>query len=319
MTRERPQNIAASVRQKLLNRARQQKEDFQLMLTRYGLERLLFRLSESQHADSFVLKGAFMFFIWTDLPYRPTRDLDLLSFGESSAARLIAIFKELCSIRQDDGLIFMMDSVSAEEIRDEFEYGGVRVTLVSRLAEAEIPLQIDIGFGDTVTPRPKYEKFPTILDMPAPRLRTYSRESVIAEKYEAMVRLGIANSRMKDFYDVWILQKEFDFEGATVCKAIQATFKRRKTLLPKSTPFALSSEFAQDTVKQTQWKAFTNRSRLRIQAGDLESVIGQIHSFMLPPTEALVQDERFNLLWPAGGPWRKDKEAASNQFIQTTS
>jgi hypothetical protein len=310
MTRERPHNTATSIRQKLLNRAKQQKEDFQLALTRYALERLLFRLSESRHANSFVLKGAFMFLIWADQPYRPTRDLDLLGFGESSTERLVAIFKELCAIRQDDGLIFMKDSVSAEEIRDGQEYDGVRVTLVSQLTKAEIPLQIDIGFGDTVIPRPKYERFPTILDMPAPRLRTYSRESVVAEKYEAMVRLGIPNSRMKDFYDVWILQREFDFKGDTICKAIQTTFERRKTTLPESTPLALSSEFALDKAKQTQWKAFTSRARLRIPAGDLDRVIGQIHSFLLPPTEALIQGKQFTLLWPAGGPWRKNKEVA---------
>jgi len=250
-------------------------------------------------------------FKWTDQPYRPTRDLDLLGFGESSTERLKAIFKELCIIKEEDDLIFMEDSVSAEEILDEQKHGGVRVTLASQLTEAVIPLQIDIGFGDTVIPRPRYERFPTILDMPAPRLRTYSRESVVAEKYEAMVRLGIANSRMKDFYDVWILQREFDFKGETICKAIKTTFERRKTPLPESTPLALSGEFYQDKAKQTQWKAFTSRARLRIPAGDLESIIGQVHSFLLPPTEALIQ--------PAGGLWGKDKGTASHQSIQPTS
>lgn len=252
MSRETPRDIAASVRQKLLNQARKKKEDFQLLLTRYALERLLYRLGKSQYAESFVLKGAFMFLIWTDEPYRPTRDVDLLGFGASSTERLSLVFKELCQAVEDDGLVFVKDSVSAEDIRDEHEYDGIRVTTDSLLGEARIPLQIDIGFGDVVTPLPTYENFPTILDMPAPRLRTYSKESVVAEKYESMVRLGIANSRMKDFYDVWILLREFDFKGEILCKAIQATFERQKTPLPESTPLALSTEFSKDTIKQTQ-------------------------------------------------------------------
>jgi len=303
MILEKPRNIAASVRQRLLNRAREQKEDFQLVVTRYALERLLFRLSQSQHADSFILKGAFMFLIWTDEPYRPTRDLDLLGSGDNSTERLSDVFKELCSISQDDGLVFVADSVSAEEIREDHEYDGVRVTMESRLGAAMIPLQIDIGFGDAVTPQPTYESFPTLLDMPAPRLKTYPRETVVAEKYEAMVRLGIANSRMKDFYDVWILLREFDFRGSILCEAIQTTFERRKTPLPKSTPLALSREFSQDPVKQAQWKAFSSRTQLKIPTDELERVIAEIHSFLFPPTEALVQDRQFNLFWPAGGPW----------------
>ena len=166
-----------------------------------------------------------------------------------------------------------------------------------------IPLQIDIGFGDAVTPQPMCESFPTLLDMPAPRIKTYPRETVVAEKYEAMVRLGIANSRMKDFYDVWILLREFDFRGSILCEAIQTTFGRRKTPLPKSTPLALSREFSQDPVKQGQWKAFSSRTQLKISTDELERVIGEIHSFLFPPTEALAQNRRFNLLWSAGGPW----------------
>jgi predicted nucleotidyltransferase component of viral defense system len=311
MTQERPQNVAASVRQKLLNRARELREDFQLVLTRYALERLLFRLSQSEHANNFVLKGAFLFLIWTAQPYRPTRDLDLLGFGESSTEILTAIFKQLCRNNHDDGLIFVADSISAEEIRDDSEYDGVRVTLITRLGEAEIPLQIDIGFGDVVVPQPTQGSFPTILDMPAPQLLIYSRESVVAEKYEAMVRLGIANSRMKDFYDVWILTREFDFEGVTICNAIQKTFEKRRAALPESTPLALSREFSQDTSKRNQWQAFSGRIRLRIPADDLESVVHEIHSFLIPPTKALVQGKQFKLHWPAGGPWQKSKKPIS--------
>jgi len=305
MSRERPQDIAASIRRKLLNRARDRKEDFQLLLTRYAIERLLYRLSKSQYAESFVLKGAFMFLIWTSEVYRPTRDLDLLGFGDSSIARIVAIFKELCEIRQNDGLVFVPNSVSAAEIREGHEYEGVRVTMESHLGEARIPLQIDIGFGDVVIPQAIFESFPTILDMPAPRLRTYSRDSLVAEKYEAMVRLGIANSRMKDFYDIWILLREFHFEGTTFCNAIQTTFESRKTPLPETIPLALTSEFSKDPAKRGQWRAFSSRARLRIVADDLESVIGQISSFLFPPTEALVKGKQLKAFWPAGGPWRE--------------
>ena len=306
MSQETLTNVAASVRQKLLNRSREQKEDFQLVLTRYALERLLYRLSQSKHVDAFVLKGAFMFLIWTDAPYRPTRDVDLLGFGDSSAEQLIAVFKTICEANENDGLIFETASLSAEEIREQQEYNGIRLTLMARLEQAEIPLQIDVGFGDVVIPTPKHVDFPTILDMPPPYLRVYSKESVISEKYEAMVRLGIANSRMKDFYDIWVLSKAFDFEGLVLAKAIEATFSTRKTALPENIPVAFSGDFSGSPAKQAQWKAFTSRSRLKIRTDTLESIIANIYSFLTPPTEALLKKESFTLNWSAGKGWTKE-------------
>ncbi len=304
MKRSEPHNIAASIRQKLLNHARKRSEDFQVVLTQYALERFLFRLGQSTYSDDYILKGAFLFLIWTNQPYRPTRDLDLLGFVENSAEQLLAIFRDLCDINADDGLVFEADSLSAERIREDLEYHGLRIKLLAKLEMARIPLQIDIGFGDVVTPRPAYESFPTILTMPEPRIRTYSKESVISEKYEAMVRLGIANSRMKDFYDVWVLAKEFDFQGKRLTQAMKATFRKRQTTLPDSAPIALRSDFYQDPVKQGQWKAFHARRRLRIAPGDLNDVIDLIGSFLLPPTEALSQGQTFQMMWPAGGSWR---------------
>jgi len=303
MKRQRIQNRAASVRQKLLNRTRERDEDFQLVLTQYALERFLFRLGKSKYANDFVLKGAFLYLIWVDQPYRPTRDIDLLGFVENSSERLITVFKDLCGMDEDDGLVFESHSLSAEEIREDLEYNGLRITLMAKLEVAKIPLQIDIGFGDVVTPGPKYENVPTILDMPAPRIRIYSKESVISEKYEAMVRLGIANSRMKDFYDVWILAKEFGFHGQSIARAMRATFRRRRTVLPKYIPAALSPDFHQDPVKQGQWRAFLARSRLRIPPSDFEDVIDLIDSFLMAPTEALNHGKQFKSVWPAGGPW----------------
>lgn len=299
-------NVATSVRQKLLNRSREQKEDFQLVLTRYALERLLYRLSQSKHVDEFVLKGAFLFLIWIDAPYRPTRDVDLLGFGDSSAEHLIAVFKTICDANENDGLIFETESLSAEEIREQQEYNGIRLTLVARLEQAEIPLQIDVGFGDIVTPTSKRVDFPTILDMPPPSLRAYSKESVISEKYEAMVRLGIANSRMKDFYDIWVLSKNFDFEGLVLAEAIRATFSTRKTALSKDTPIAFSEEFFDNPAKQAQWKAFVSRSRLKIQTDTFENIIADIYSFLAPPTEALLKKELFTFNWSAEKGWTEE-------------
>jgi predicted nucleotidyltransferase component of viral defense system len=296
-------NVAASIRQKLLNRSRERKEDFQLVLTRYALERLLYRLSQSKYADEFVLKGALMFLVWTDEPYRPTRDLDLLGLGENSSSRLTTVFRALCNMKQNDGLVFKPESITAEEIRAQQEYEGIRLTLTVQLEQASIPLQIDIGYGDVVIPTPEQIEFPAILDMPSPSLRAYSKDSVVAEKYESMVRLGIANSRMKDFCDVWMLGRTFDFKGTTLANAIQSTFTRRRTPLPVDDPIALSKDFSEDAMKQTQWKAFFNRSQLSLPAITLDTVTQAIRLFVLPPTQSLVKRGTFDLHWGPGGPW----------------
>ena len=206
MTGQKGKNTAVSVRDRLLKLARQRGEDFQLILTRYGLERILYRLSQSEHCNQFILKGAMLFSLWSTETHRPTRDVDLLGFGESDEATLQQIFSDLCRVPvEDDGLLFLADSIRVESIRDATEYGGVRVTLLGYLADARIPVQADIGFGDVVTPEPEQIEYPTLLEYPAPSLRAYPRETVVAEKYQALVNLGIANSRMKDFYDLWIM------------------------------------------------------------------------------------------------------------------
>lgn len=304
MSKQSPANIAASVRQRLLNRSRERREDFQLVLTRYASERLLYRLSQSRYADEFVLKGAFVFLIWSDEPYRPTRDVDFLKFGDSSVERLMAVFRDICEMKENDGISFAGDSMSAEEIRAQKDYGGVRLTLIARLEQAEIPLQINVGFGDIVTPPSHLIDLPTILDMPAPSLHVYSRESVISEKYEAMVRLGIANSRMKDLYDIWVLSRDFDFEGPALAKAIQATFDKRATALPKKKPIVFSKDFCSNPLKQSQWKAFINRTRLKTKTDDFEGVIEKIDAFLTPPTKAIIKKDIFAQKWLAGKEWR---------------
>jgi predicted nucleotidyltransferase component of viral defense system len=205
-------NLPASVRQRLLNLATERKEDFGLVVTRYGLERFLYRLSVSPHRDSFVLKGALLLQLWTADTYRPTRDLDLLGRGISNVSYR-KIFSEVCSQKvEDDGLTFLPDTIRVERIRDDEAYEGVRVRLEARLGNVRVPLQIDVGLGDTIVPSSEELEYPTLLRFPAPKLHAYSKESVVAEKFEAMVKLGIANSRMKDFYDLCVLAQRFEFE-----------------------------------------------------------------------------------------------------------
>lgn len=251
-------NIAASVRARLLNLAKARGETFDFVLNRYASERLLYRLSQSSHASHFVLKGATLFAVWSQTPHRPTRDLDLLGAGDSAVASIEAAFREIVMTPViADGLTFDAATVSGETIKEEEEYEGVRIRLIATLMGARIPVQIDVGFGDVVTPSPEENTFPTLLDAPAPQLRSYPRETVIAEKFEAMVKLDYSNSRMKDFYDVWILGREGEWEGSVLRRAVRATFERRQTPLPQSLPLALSDEFGNDANKTEQWVVST--------------------------------------------------------------
>ena len=298
-------NMAASVRQRLLNKAREQRADFNLMLTRYGLERLLYRLSVSEHSNRFVLKGAMLFPLWGIDGFRTTRDLDLAGFGEGDLEELIDVFRAICQTSvEDDGITFDSQSVEAENIRDQMEYGGTRLNFNAELAGARICIQVDIGFGDAITPEAIDAVFPTMLDLPAPRLRVYPAETVVAEKLEAMVRLGIANSRMKDFYDIWTIARMFNFDGEILQSAIRRTFERRNTVIPAETPFALTGEFATDNQKQQQWKAFLNRTNLQVEEY-LSGITEFIAGFVLPPLRALNQGMPFNETWPAGGTWQR--------------
>ena len=295
-------NIAASVRARLLNRARETQQDFNLVLTRYAIERLLYRISISNHADQFLLKGALLFDLWFDIPHRPTRDADFLGFGSAELPHIEGIFKEICSCETHDGVTFQADTVRAEEIRKEANYAGVRVTLLGVIDGARCQIQIDIGFGDAVTPGPEDVEYPVMLPgFEAPKLRVYPRYTVVAEKFEALSSLGIANSRMKDYFDLWILARYSEFDGDILRQAIQATFNRRKTALTGQLPFGLTDAFAQDMQKRTQWQAFLKKNRLA--ALTLDEVIAALVVFMLPIIEAASADTIFPCRWQAGGPW----------------
>lgn len=300
MSQPAKKNLPASVRQRLLTTSQQQGEPFDLVLTRYGIERLLYRLSQSRYADRFLLKGAMLFRIWTESSHRPTRDLDLLGTGPAEAEELTKIFREICSTPvEPDGLEFLGNSVNANPIREEAVYGGIRVTMEARLGNIRVHVQADVGFGDAVTPEPLEVEFPGLLDFPTPRLRSYPVYTVVAEKLEAMVLLGEANSRMKDFYDLWFLSRNFEFEGETLASAIGATFARRKTPLPAELPSALHDEFA--AIKVVQWSAFQRKSRLG-ETPMLE-VIRAIRQFAESPLRAAFLGSRLDSNWTPGKGW----------------
>ena len=300
-------NRSASVRQRLLNLATERKEDFGLVLTRYGLERFLYRLSISPHRDGFVLKGALLLQLWTAEIYRPTHDLDLLGRALSDI-NLRKVFTEVCSQNvEDDGLTFLPGTIRVERIRDEEAYEGVRVRVEARLGDARIPLQIDVGLGDTIVPASEELEYSTLLEFPAPKLHAYSKESVIAEKFEAMVKLGVANSRMKDFYDLWVLAQRFEFDSSTLAAAIQSTFKTRRTALPRSSPLALRTEFYELPTKQTQWRALLQKSKLKADSS-LKEIIEVIREFLMPVVDSVLNGNEENQVWQPGGPWGKNRK-----------
>jgi predicted nucleotidyltransferase component of viral defense system len=298
-----PTDIGTSVRARLLRLARQQGEDHQLMLTRYANERLLFRLSSSRHAHQFVLKGAALFALWTGKPHRATRDLDLLAFGDPGVEHMREIFSEVLALDVvDDGVHFDMATLAVGLIREEQEYGGVRIEVVARLTSAKVRVQIDVGFGDAITPEARVVEIPPLLDLPPAHLRAYPRETVVAEKLEAMVKLGMANSRMKDFYDIAVLGRRFAFDGGLLTRAIRATFERRKTPLPTTTPVALAATFAHDAIKVTQWLGFVHKAGI-YDRDSLGHTVGAVRAFVEAPLLAAAGAGPVPGSWPPGGPW----------------
>jgi nucleotidyltransferase AbiEii toxin of type IV toxin-antitoxin system len=299
-------NIPASVRQRLLNLARERNENFQLLLTKYGLERVLFRLSTSKHHDIFILKGALLFELWTHERYRPTRDADFLATGDNSPERFAAIFREICSAEiTDDGIRFDPASVRAERIKEDADYEGVRVTFAGNLDKAEIPIQIDVGFGDTVTPGPVQTEYPTLLGLPHPHLLAYPRETVVSEKLEAIVKLGITNSRMKDFHDLYTLSRTLEFDAKTLADAIRATFGKRQTELPPTgVPLAFTAEFYEDQHKVKQWRAYVNRNRPYVAETELKAIADRLRAFLGPIIQSLRESRVFQGSWSPTAGWK---------------
>jgi hypothetical protein len=297
MPRE-PRNIGASVRARLLDRARAERSDFQILLTRYALERLLYRLSVSEHRERFILKGAMLFVTWVADPFRPTRDPDLLGRVDSDVETISHVFRAICAQPvQDDGVVFDVDTLQGAPIREEVEYGGVCVRTTATIAGARIPIQVDVGFGDVVTPAPLEVDYPTLLDNPAPYLWAYPVETVVAEKFEALTKLGMANSRLKDFYDLWLVSQTFDFNHQALTEAVCRTFQRRGTALRDAPPAGLTDEFA--AAWSTQWQAFLGRERMAAVPASLTVVVADLRRFLLPLTEP----PQARRVWHKGGPW----------------
>lgn len=295
-------NIAASVRQRLLNISKERGEQYQNLLLRYGIERFIYRLSLSPYSGDFILKGANLFYVWTGDFHRPTRDLDLLLFGSDELSEVTEIFVKICQTEVvDDGIAFDADSIRTDRIRDNSIYAGARVKLTAHLAGAVIPLQIDVGVGDDVFPDAAHIAFPTVLDFPSPTIRAYRFETAIAEKLEAMIKLGRNNSRMKDFYDIYVLARDFDFEGATLQRSIQRTLERRGTPLPQEPLIIWRETFSADQTKQKQWRAFLRKSGL--SEIPFHACIQTLRRFLEPILYALSNDMIFSDEWQKGR-WR---------------
>lgn len=275
------QNLAASVRARLLNIAKAERTDFNQVLVRFALERFLYRLSQSVHADRFVLKGAMLFNLWYGMSHRPTRDVDLLGFGASDLQSMRQAFRDIASVAADDGIVFDAASVEVEEIRKSTAYAGTRVSISAELARARCKTQIDIGFGDAVTPGPVDAVYPVLIaGFAAPHLRTYPVYTVLAEKLHAITLLGMTNSRLKDYLDLWVLLEREALNSNVLATAVAATFIRRKTPLPYELPIGLSDEFATDTSRLALWNAFLKKNSLASMP--LGDVVGSLRATLQP-------------------------------------
>lgn len=281
-----PTNMAKSVKDRLLNIARQEGRVFDVLLVRFALERLLYRLSVSQHRERFVLKGGMLVTVWVEDDNRVTRDADFLGHGDPDPERLAADFREIMAIETDDGLVFDLDALAATAIREEMEYGGTRLKTSAYLEKTRIPVTIDIGFGDAMADATQQLDYPTLLDLPAPNVRAYPPATVIAEKFQAMVALGVLNGRMKDYYDLWAIPRALTIAADDLDAAITATFERRQTAIPTERPPGLSAEMVDDETKQRQWRAYA--ASVELENVSLESIIDKVWGLVGPSCARIV-------------------------------
>lgn len=304
MSRENITNVAASVRQKLLNLAKGDRRPFNELLQYYAMERFLYRLSCSEFADLFILKGAMMLRIWHADEYRPTMDIDMLARTSNDPEAIAQQVRRIINTAvQPDGLVFQPDTISCESITEDADYKGVRVRFLGTLDTARIAMQLDIGFGDTVYPAPETHTLPTFLDQPAPKLICYSRESAIAEKFEAMLSLRELNSRMKDFYDIWQLSRQANFDGVRLSQAIKETLAHRNTGVDLEF-LSFSESFSKN--RQPHWKAFVTRLKQEHVPMQFSEILVQIRAFLWPIAEARVSNSEFAGKWIAPGPWTEE-------------
>lgn len=297
-------NIAASVHQRLLNKAKISSRPFNELLQHFAIERFLFRLSKTPHADKFILKGALMLLAWSGPASRPTMDIDLLGKIHNSLETIIAAMKDACQIDvESDGMTFNAETVTAARIAEDAEYKGVRVRVRGALDRARVSLQIDIGFGDVIVPGPRRVAYPALLDFPAPEMNGYTMESAIAEKFQAMVKLGVINSRMKDFHDILMLSRAFNFKGETLAQAVEETFANRHTPITVA-PAVFDPSFGNDVNKKAQWQGFIRKAKLTNTPGDFKEVVMAVKMFLHPLATSLSERQAFHGTWKAPGPWR---------------
>jgi len=305
MTSTNLRNIAASVHQRLLNKSKESARPFNELFQYYAIERFLYRLSRSSYAEKFILKGALMLMVWEVRAYRSTMDIDLLGKMKNSTDAITAMVRNVCLQEvEPDGIVFDPKSIRGQTINEDADYEGVRVHFRGTLDTARITIQLDVGFCDVVIPSPELMSYPTILDLPAPQIRGYSKESTIAEKFEAMVRRGIMNSRMKDFWDIRLLSRQFDFDGKTLAAAIAETFAARHTIIPAD-PVAFTEAFIQDKTKQSQWKAFLRKNRMVGGPDTFEEAVNAVYLFLKPVIDCLVNSKAVPDAWTAPGPWQR--------------
>jgi hypothetical protein len=297
-------NIVASVHQRLLNKAKESSRPFNELLQYFAIERFIYRLSKSPNADKFILKGALMFFVWCGPASRPTMDIDLLGKIDNRLEVISAAIKEACLMDVEaDGISFNAETVEAVRITEDAEYEGVRVRVQGGLGNARVSIQIDIGFGDVIVPNPSTVSYPAILDFPTPIFKGYTMESTIAEKFQAMVKLGVLNSRMKDFYDIWVLSRTFDFKGKILAEAVEKTFEKRNT--PVTLDAALfDPSFGKDGGKNVQWQGFIRKTKLVNAPESFEEVMDAVKFFLEPFAASIIERRNFNSNWIAPGPWR---------------
>lgn len=298
-------NIQASVRARLQNKAKEAIRPFSELLQYYGMERFLYRFSRSKYADKFVLKGALMFTVWQVPERRTTLDIDFLARYDNQVATIEKVIKDVCDIPvTPDGLVFDSETVKGQKIKEDADYEGVRVRFLGFLERSRIAMQIDLGFGDVIYPKPNVIDYPVILDLPKPHLKGYTTESVVSEKFEAMVKLGLLNSRMKDFYDIWLIMRQFNFNGVSFTEALKRTFRHRKTPLPEHKPLFAEEIYDEKSDRQTLWKAFLKKGDIKHAPEKLRITAREIEEFLIKPLDAIKKEQEFNEEWKASGAWK---------------
>lgn len=304
LSKRKPTNVAASVRARLASHAKAEGRPFQEVLQYFAMERFLARLSTSEHSDKFILKGGLMFAVWKSSYTRPTKDIDFLAYIANDVDTAAGTVREICEIEDlTDGIEFDPKTVAPVVIKEDADYEGIRVTFLGHLQSARINMQIDRGFGDVVAPDPKSLTYPTILDHSAPQIRGYPAETVVSEKFQAMVQLGQLNSRIRDFYDIWSMSRQLEFNGKTLQGALENTFSHRDTVIDPN-PIAFQTVFTEDSAKQSQWTGFCRKSKIESAPKSLSEMVTEIAVFLTPVAEAIVEQEAFDSIWKPGGPWK---------------